>query len=164
MPQRRTAKQRAALRKAQIASARKRRRRRNIAIAGTALAVGVGAGIGLNYAGKRYARHLARAPKPGMTRGPRATVMTKPMLALPPGKSARPPTAAQQKRKATKAAKIKVARTGARHRIESHKGIFKVDQKGNTSYLRRSRPHYDAARRAAYKPRPRPKKYKPRSK
>lgn len=153
MPRKRTAAQRAALRKAQIASARKRRRRRNLAIGAIGVATGVGIAIGANHVGKRYAKHLTSRPKPGRN---------KPMLALPPGKSAAP-TRARERRRAQKAAKIARAKTGAKNVIPSHKGVFKFSAKGKGQYVRRHRPDYDAARRAAHVSKPRTK-YGPRRK
>ena len=59
----RTARQRAALRKAQIASARKRRGHRRLAYAAGGLTV-VAATIGAGYAGHRYAKHtLSGGPR-----------------------------------------------------------------------------------------------------
>lgn len=149
MARRRTAKQRAALRKAQIASARKRRRRRNIAIG----AIGVGAGIAVGVAGAKYGKNI-RLPKR------HRKVSQKPMLALPPGKSA-PPTRARERRRAQRSAKIARARTGAKNVVPSSKGVFKFSATGKGQYLRRNRPEYDARRRAAHISKPRTK-YGPR--
>lgn len=138
MVQRRTARQRAALRKAQLASARKRRRNRNIVIG----AVGVAAGIGLGAAGAKYGKHI-KIPK---RTSHRSEFRINGMLALPAGKSAYRPK-----------------REIRRPKPIVRKGIFKVGVKGAPSYLKRHRPAYDAVRRTTYVSKPRPKKYKPRS-
>ena len=150
-----TAKRRSALRKAQMASARKRRRRNGVIIA----AAGIGTGVAISATGyaaaRSYARHLSKAPKPGG--GHRINGM----LALPAGKS-RPPTAKQANRKAQRAAKIAAARAGVTpHTVGT--GVWKVSPNGKTRRITRHRPGYDARRRSEYVRRPRPKRYKPRS-
>lgn len=150
-----TAKRRSALRKAQLASARKRRRRNGAIIA----AAGIGTGVAISATGyaaaRSYARHLSKAPKPGG--GHRINGM----LALPAGTS-RPPTAAQTRRRAQRAEKIAGARAGKVPHTHG-RGAWKVSPNGKMRKITRQRPEYDAKRRKAYKPRPRPKRYKPRS-
>lgn len=134
MAQRRTAKQRAALRKAQLASARKRRRNRNIAIG----AAGVAVGIGIGVAGAKHG-HKIKLPK----RSSRSTEFRiNGMLALPPGRSASRPKKAIR-----------------RPRPFNRKGVFKAGVKGIT-YIKRQRGSYDLKRRTEYTHKPRPAKYK----
>lgn len=154
-----TAKRRSALRKAQMASARKRRRRNGAIIA----AAGIGTGVAISTTGyvaaRSYARHLSRAPK-GWDK-PVSPIRVSSQRALPAGRS-RPPTAKQANRKAQRAAKIAAARAGVTpHTVGT--GVWKVSPNGKTRRITRHRPGYDARRRSEYVRRPRPKRYKPRS-
>lgn len=151
-----TSARRAALRKAQLASAKKRRRRRTAA----AVAVGIGLGVGLSIGGKPAYRRGRDLYKSRNTRRSRQSlIVVSTQKALPPGKSTMP-TAARAHRQRQRAQKVKYARTGVTPHT-SGKGVFKVSINGRVTKVARNRPGYDAQRRKEYKPRPR-QKYGPR--
>ena len=121
-----TPKRKAALRKAQAASARKRRKGRNRKIAIGAGIVGtVGIAAVAGYAGRDYVKHIARG-------GPRPSAFTPVhQLALPPSQ---------------KVTKVYKAKRGVHHRS----GVFKVNSAGTATYIKRNRPNYDWHRRKGF--------------
>jgi hypothetical protein len=120
-----TPKRKAALRKAQAASARKRRKGRNRKIAIGAGIVGtVGIATVAGLAGRDYVKHLRRPYRP-------SSFMPTHQLALPPGQTV---------------TKVKKVKRGVHHR----KGVFKVDSSGTATYIKRNRPNYDWHRRKGF--------------
>jgi len=121
-----TAKRRSALRKAQLASAKKRRRR-TIKRVGIGLGVAglVGAGVA-GYGARSYVRHLASG-------GPRR----------PSGPSAFNPTHQLALPRGTSVTKVKKPKRG----IHNRPGVFKVTPAGEAVYIRHPRPLYDRRRR-----------------
>lgn len=129
-PYKMTARRRAALRKAQLASAQKRklqRRRRRIKV-GIAVGTGVLAVAGAGVAGKK------------IMGGPRSVTKRNPMASKQLG-----------------AAKVRRTR-GNTNGVPVRKGVFKVGDSmliNQPKYVQRNRPDYDAKRRAEYKKRQR---------
>lgn len=122
-----TPKRKAALAKAQAASARKRRKTRNKRIAVGAGVVGtVGVLSVAGVAGHSYVKHLRRPYRPS------AFTPTH-QLALPPGRSV------------TKVRKEKRA-------VHVRKGVFKAHATGPAWYVKRNRPNYDWLRRKGFEP------------
>lgn len=127
-----TPKRRAALVKAQKASARKRKRSRNrkLLIGGATAATVFGIGTAA-YLGRDYISTVARGG-PRQSKTPRfdAYMALPKQLALPPGKGSRKT----------------VFKTPRQPPIR--RGAFRVNPSGEASYVRRPRGAYDAARRA----------------